>query len=83
MTKRRVIPMTAEQLLQSLPISCESCHWWDEQTDRQDEYRWGECHRNPPQLVMETDPSTGEQCPMAYHPPTSSEMWCGEYRGRQ
>ena len=65
-----------KQLSEYLP-TCERCKWWREESDSSDVERWGECHRNPPTLVMHED------TPLSMWPSTDPGHGCGEFGAKQ
>lgn len=68
-------PATAEDL------DCSTCRYWREQTESEDEVRWGHCHRYPPMIVA-TVADDGSDMVDSAQPWTSLPAWCGEHKPR-
>lgn len=60
----------------STDLSCSTCRLWVEQTETQDEVRWGFCHHGPPQIVPDEE---GPQCVQVS---TELPHWCGQHQQR-
>jgi hypothetical protein len=61
--------------------SCADCVHWREQTESQDEIRWGMCHRYPPTPVGTTD-DEGADTVSSVIPWTELPFVCGELKRR-
>jgi hypothetical protein len=54
--------------------ACGNCRFFLEETQAEDEIRWGYCRRYPPKAVANEEGETEGSFPL-----TVPENWCGEY----
>lgn len=59
---------------------CRTCRWYHE-NPLEHELGQGECHREPPRILMVPTLDKGQVVPVvkSIFPPTKSTNWCGEY----
>lgn len=56
---------------------CEACRFWVEDKEPGSVGRCGECRRNPPSVLLDS-----EDAMMCIWPFTDDTHWCGEFRQR-
>jgi len=58
--------------------NCENCKYWErwDAPKESDDYRFGNCHKNPPQVHTEFHN-------IGSFPRTTKDVWCGEFKPKK